>query len=154
MNLTTKSIGRAYHSVKEFNDAAENFKNVDYDSINNQISFVFEELCETITAFESGDTVGLVDGCIDTTITILGLVQKLEAAGYNMAESFKRINENNMSKYIPKGKPLVYPKGLTAYYNKKYNVYVLKDESGKIMKPTGFKSVDLSDCVPANFFNQ
>jgi phosphoribosyl-ATP pyrophosphohydrolase len=154
MNLTTKSVGRAYHSVKEFNEIANNFNNVGYDSINNQISFVFEELEETITAFENNDAVETLDGVCDLFVTIVGLMQKLEVAGYNVEEALKRVNENNMSKYIPKGKSFTYPKGLTAHHNKKYNVYVLKDETGKIKKPSNFQPVDISDCVPANFFNQ
>lgn len=145
---TTKTIEQAYRDVALFNTLAGNLTNVSDDSVDNQISFIFEELTETITAFEEGNKVEVLDGACDLFVTVAGLMQKLEAQGYDVATALDRVNENNLSKF-PK---FVGPEDLRDGYSVTVNVlhqrYVIKDANGKVRKPASFVSVDLSDLVP------
>lgn len=159
-NVTTKSIGKAYQAVKVFNSVAGNLTKVDAKSIDAQITFIFSELEETISAFEKKDSVEIVDGACDLFVTVAGLMQKLEVAGFNVDEALERVNENNMSKY-PSSSDFtsqtihkVVGEGHAPLFNKTHSVWVIKDLAGKIRKPTNFKSVDLSDCVPEEFFKK
>lgn len=144
----------AYKSVYDFNNIAGNYDNVTVESVNNQLSFIFSELEETITGFENNDAVELLDGCCDLYVTVSGLMQKLACAGFDVNEAIKRVNANNMSKYVKVGDPLHYEEGHTATRNDEYNVYVIKDANSKIRKPLTFKAVNLTDLVPAGFFKQ
>lgn len=147
----TKIMQVAYAEVAQFNEIAGNLTNVTDDSIDNQISFIFEELQETITAFEEGNKVEVLDGACDLFVTVAGLLQKLEAAGYNVAHALGRVNANNLSKYpaVAEQAAIVIPTEWTATINEKYQRLVLKDANGKVRKPSNFVAVDLSDLVPA-----
>ena len=54
-NSFKDTIAEAYQQVELFNEIASNLDNVTIDSLDNQLSFVFEELVETIDALESKD---------------------------------------------------------------------------------------------------
>lgn len=144
MNIT--QAGVAYKDVEIFNTIAGNLNTVTEDSIDNQISFIFEELTETITAFEAGDMVEVLDGACDLFVTVTGLMQKLEAAGYDVETAIERVNANNLSKF-PKEVSEADKALYTVTLNEQYNRYVLKDGNGKVRKPSTFASVDLSDLV-------
>lgn len=145
--MNINQAGAAYTEVKIFNTVAGNLSVVTDDSIDNQISFIFEELQETITAFEAGDKVGVLDGACDLFVTVSGLMQKLEKARYNVAEAVKRVNANNLSKF-PEEVTDEDKAQYTVTFNEQYNRYVLKDGNGKVRKPSTFKPVDLSDLIP------
>lgn len=150
--MSDNEIIAAWDIIYDFNDIAENFDNVDEFSIDNQISFIFSELTETITAFEAKDAVELLDGACDVFVTAVGLLQKLEAAGFNVSEAIKRVNANNMSKYIPDGVGRQFNSEFTARLNPKHNVWVIRDNMRKIRKPETFKPVSLQDLVPDKAF--
>jgi hypothetical protein len=152
--ITNYSIFTAYREVEKFNKIAGNLENVTPESISNQLSYIFEELTETIDALESGNVVELLDGYCDLLVTVQGLGQKLNVAGFDTQEAEKRVNDNNLSKYIPANKAIHYDPSFTKTLNEEYNVYVLRDSNMKIRKPSGFVSVDLSDCVPESFFGE
>ena len=153
MGITTKSIGKAYNSVKVFNSVAGNLANVDAGSIDNQISFIFSELEETITGFETKDAVELVDGACDLFVTVAGLMQKLEAAGFDVDEALRRVNQNNMSKYpVASANIAVLAGAHSITLNSKHGVWVIKNATGKIMKPSNFEPVYLDDTVAEGFF--
>ena len=46
-------LGNSYKYVQEFNDVASNLEGDMQPLINSQLSYIFEELQETITAFEN-----------------------------------------------------------------------------------------------------
>lgn len=146
--MNIKSIGKAWQEIYTFNDLAGNLNVVDAESINNQISFIFSELEETIEAFEEQDAVEVLDGACDLFVTVVGLMQKLEVAGFNVQEALKRVNENNNSKFVPVGDVLQYAHGFTATLNEKHQRFVIKDGNDKVRKHANFKEVDISDCVP------
>ena len=144
----TKVIRKAYDQVREFNDIAGNLTNVTDDSVDNQIGFIFEELSETITGFEEGNRVEVLDGACDLFVTVAGLLQKLEAQGYNVAEALTRVNENNLSKFPAVGELFGQPIGCTATLNEKYNRMVIKDGVGKVRKPSTYSGPYLTDLIP------
>lgn len=141
-------ISKAYQDIKKFNDIAENLINVDSESIALQLDLIQEEYIETVDAFDAGDTEGILDGSIDMFVVICGLLQKLEAQGYDVAEGIKRVCDNNSQKFPSLDAGCAYNQEFELSVNEKYNVYVIRDKNGKIRKPEGFVSVDLSDCVP------
>lgn len=144
-----KVIKVAYNEVGEFNDIAGNLTNVSLESIDAQLSFIFEELTETIDGLEQGNMVELLDGACDLFVTVGGLMQKLEAMGFNVAHALGRVNANNLSKFPKLGELYREPEGIASVkLNEKYQRIVLKDANGKVRKPADFVSVDLSDLVP------
>lgn len=145
-------VAESYNNIRKFNNIAENLQGDMIPQIDNQLGYIFEEFQETVTALEERDAVELLDGAVDVWVTVVGLLQKLEVAGFNVAEAIKRVDENNLSKFPAKGKPLVYSANHHAVFNEKYQVSVIKDVGGKVRKPSNFKPVDLSDLVPKDFF--
>jgi phosphoribosyl-ATP pyrophosphohydrolase len=145
---TTQIIEIAYSDVRLFNALAGNLTNVTDDSVDAQLGFIFEELTETIDALESGDRVELLDGACDLFVTVSGLMQKLEAQGYDVARAIERVNENNLSKF-PKTISDVDRAQYNVTLNEQYNRYVLKDAIGKVKKPSDFVGVYLTDLIPS-----
>jgi len=112
------TIQEAYKNVFLFNSIAGNMDNVTPESIDNQMSFIFEELTEGIDAVERGLTprcewttfddenldeydpeVELLDSACDLFVTVAGLMQKLEVCGFDVAGALKKVNENNLQKF-------------------------------------------------------
>lgn len=167
------TIQEAYKNVKLFNQIASNLDNVTPESIDNQLSFIYEELCETIDAVESGNDVEALDGCCDLFVTVAGLMQKMESAGFDVSGALKKVNENNLQKFPPYKaveykfyKPHEYtstlnefdiklmPKNTLAEFNEQYSVVVFTDEeTGKIRKPTNFVPVNLKGFEVAGFLS-
>jgi hypothetical protein len=146
-----------YWDVYAFNNIAGNFENVDAASIDAQIKVVVEEVKELEKAFAEKNSVEMLDGVCDAFVTVAGLMQKMQKAGFNVNKAIERVCLNNMEKYPTQmlGKDFdeyYHQKGWHVLYNSEYDCYVLKDKSGKIRKPLGFKSVEISDLVPVNFF--
>lgn len=148
--MKQKAVGQAYGSIYKFNDISGNLTNPDKEAIALQLDLIQEEYIETVEAFDEDNQVEILDGACDMFVVVCGLLQKLEAQGYNVEEALARICENNMSKFpsITGNKENVWPPEFQSMFNKKYQVLVLKNKYGKIMKPTGFKPMDISDCVP------
>lgn len=136
---------KLYQDVAEFNRIAGNLDNVTLESIDNQLSFIFEEFSETITGIEEENAKELIDGACDTFVTVAGLLQKLEAAGVDIREAINRVNQNNLSKFVPITEPLLYDPQFTVSVDEKSGRRILKDGNGKIRKPNNFVSVDLQD---------
>ena len=145
-------IEQSYNNVFIFNDIANNLTNVTPESIDSQVSFIWEELNETIDAVEVGDATEVLDGACDMLVTVFGLLQKLEAAGFGVAEAIQRVDANNLDKYIKVGKTVRYNKEFYTELNEKYGVYVVKDKNQKIRKHAEFQEVDLSGLSPQDFF--
>jgi hypothetical protein len=149
-------ILRQYESVEKFNDIAGNFDNVDVAAIEAQIKVVVEEINEMKDAFYNKDAVGLLDGVCDGFVTLMGLIQKMNMAGFKVSEAIDCVNENNLEKFpseITLADEVYYKQqGWSIGYNHKYWCHVLKDKNHKIRKPLGFKSVEIADLVPEGFF--
>jgi hypothetical protein len=122
--------------------------NPTYDTVDLYNSLAFEELTESIDGLETGNKEEIIDGAVDEFVIVCGKLQILEAMGYDVAEAIKRVCDNNLSKFPSLDAGCAYNKEFELSVNEKYNVYVIRDKNGKIRKPEGFVSVDLSDCVP------
>lgn len=159
--MKSKSIASAYQSVKKFSEIAGVLDNPTYDTVDLYNSLAFEELSESITALEENDPVEILDGAIDEFYIVCGKLAILDKMGYNVEEGIRRVCENNLSKFPQQTEDgghevFALENGYTmegkAIFNKvlkAFEVYtVYQDANGKIRKPEGFKSVDLSDLVP------
>lgn len=151
MSITTKSVGKAFQSVKTFNKLAGNLKSVDEYSVDNQLDFIFEEFSEGVDGFENKDEIELLDSACDLFVTVAGLMQKLEAVGFDIDSALQRVNDNNLSKF-PIDEHFPRDPAHMVTYNSEFQRWVIKDKNGKVRKPLNFVAVDLSDCVPGNFF--
>ena len=156
MKLIDYCISDLVCDTNEFNSIAGNDTKLTKEDYKAQYKVLFEEVKEIEEALDTNDIVKLVDGVVDTVVSVLGFVQRLEKQGVNMSKAMELIAENNLSKYTmnayyadlsvadykSKGIEVV------SEFNKEYCVYVLRDTNGKIRKPNNFKSVDISDCIP------
>lgn len=154
MSKVASMIERSYLRIYEFNEIAGNTNSVDEYSVDNQLSYIYEELAETISAFEKQDSVELLDGAVDIFVTSVGLLQKLEAAGFKVAEAMNRVDLNNLEKFPKNTDNIQYDASYVKTFNSKYGRYVLRDGGGKVRKYTNFPKVDLKDCVPEGFFKE
>jgi predicted HAD superfamily Cof-like phosphohydrolase len=96
-----------------------------------------EELTEYFIACENGDKVGILDALVDIEYVLKGTIVSHGMQNV-FNEAFKRVHENNMSKLVD-GKPLINEVG-TEHYDPSKSI-------GKVLKPKGYKPVDLSDLV-------
>lgn len=85
-----------------------------------------EENMEYISACYDGNKVEILDALVDQMYVLLGTIN-FHGMQDIFEEAFNRVHKNNMTKF-PNGK-------------------VLRNPDGKILKPEGFKAVDLSDLV-------
>jgi hypothetical protein len=150
------NIQKHYESVYKFNDIAGNLSYVDVASIEAQIKIIKEEVGELDYACGSENATELLDGACDAFVTVVGLLQKMEKAGFKVDEALTIVNENNLNKFpktISNAELDAYTWNLwSVKYNKHHDCFVLKDDNDKIRKPAGFVSVDLMDCLPSDFF--
>lgn len=125
-----------------------------------QLELIREELAETIRDLDAGDYVGVLDGYTDLMVTVQGLGQQLEVAGFATLEALQATSRNNLTKFVKfsdddaiintlemygdKNIPI------TAERNLEYGTIVFKDMQNKVRKPYGFVSNDLTEFVPVN----
>lgn len=148
----TYEMNDFYNDVYTFNKVAGRFDNVTLASVNEQTSFNYEEAVEIITAIEEEKSdVKLLDGYVDNLFTAIGGLQMLAAKGFDVELALKKVAENNLSKYL-KEPPIAIPVGQKVEYNREYDLFVMKDGNNKVKKPSTYKDVELSDCVPAKGF--
>lgn len=140
-----KDFEKLYNDVAEFNRLAGQLDNVTLQLIDNQLDYIWEEFIETVDAFEESNSVELIDGACDMFVTVAGLLQKLEAAGVDIREALDRVNQNNLSKFVPLDIALNYNPEYTVTIDEKSQRRILKNDAGKVMKPNNFVPVDLSD---------
>lgn len=141
------NIQARYDEVYKFNDIAENLNNVTLTKLEAQMKVFIEESKETVDAFTNKDSVELLDGICDSFVTLAGLMQMADKMGFKVDEALQRVNENNLSKFIPYASPeiVILPQGWNMDNNKEYNMLVIKDENGKIRKPPSFVPVQIDD---------
>lgn len=86
-----------------------------------------EENKEYIVACQNRNLVEVLDACVDMLYILAGTINT-HGLGNILEEAFDRVHENNLTKIGADGK-------------------VLRNPSGKILKPYGYIPVDLSDLV-------
>jgi hypothetical protein len=93
---------------------------------------------------------------VDVLVTSLGLLQKLEALGFNTQKALYDTAANNLSKYPIQESIAVLTAqkfeadnvNVSVTYNSAYDLFVIKDDQDKVRKPINFVSNDLSSCIP------
>ena len=86
-----------------------------------------EENKEYIAACQNEDKVEILDAVVDKLYILAGTINQ-HGLGHLIEEAFNRVHDNNMTKVGPDGK-------------------VLRNPEGKILKPSGFKPVILTDLI-------
>ena len=86
-----------------------------------------EENKEYLDACKDEDLVEILDACVDQLYILCGTINQHGLQSV-IEEAFNRVHSNNMSKVGIDGK-------------------VLRNANGKILKPDGFKAVDLTDLI-------
>jgi uncharacterized protein YkuJ len=142
--------------VYAFNEIAGKDKAASHLDLCKQFKLVVEELKELSDGLNENNPVEVLDGVVDVLVTSLGLLQKLEALGFNAQRALFDTAENNLSKY-PTDEAVAIEtaknfesEGITVNvtYNIAYDMFVIKDLQDKVRKPINFKSNDLSNCIP------
>lgn len=160
------NIEESYNQIKMFNDLAGQLESPSNESIALQLDLIQEEYLEGVEAFDNDDKIELLDAACDMYVVVSGLLQKLEAQGYDVDKALKLVCENNMSKFTaPPDMEYACANEYALCYTErpelsegyslseikdmpKYQFWYYTDGNGKLRKPPGFKPVDISDCVP------
>lgn len=140
-----------------FNIVAAKDKLCSLQDIEFQYNLILEETKEIKEkGIDKNNAKEVVDGVVDVMVTALGLMQKLEHLGVDMNKAMRDTSQNNLTKY-PSDERIAITTAqkyeeegiqVTVDYNSDYDMYVIKNLKDKVMKPVGFESNDLSDCIP------
>lgn len=119
------------NKVREFQLASDQLVNNKPSIISTNESYLryelgFEELEEYKEAVEENDKVEILDSLVDQLYIMLGSVNTHGLQDV-FEEAFDRVHNNNMTKVVD-GK-------------------VIRNSAGKILKPEGYKPVNLNDLV-------
>lgn len=91
-----------------------------------QYGLILEELSELSEAYDKKDGVEVLDALVDIQYVLLGMVNRL-GLSKEFVEAFETVHINNMTKVK----------------DSEGNIIVKFREDGKILKPEGYKKVDL-----------
>lgn len=156
------AYGYSYHNFitdcNLFNTLANKVQIPSKKDLREQLELIREELAETIRDLDAEDYVGVLDGYTDLMVTVAGLGQQLEVAGFATLEALQATAQNNLTKFVEFSdndtiintldmygdKDML----ITAERNLEYNTVVFKDMHNKVRKPYGFVSNDLTEFVP------
>lgn len=140
-----------------FNDIAGKDTQCSLKDIESQYNLILEETKEIKEkGIDKNNAKEVVDGVADVLVTALGLVQKLENLGVDMNKALRDTAYNNLTKY-PSDERIAIETAqkyeqegvqVKVEYNSEYELFVIKNMKDKVMKPVGFESNDLSDCIP------
>jgi predicted HAD superfamily Cof-like phosphohydrolase len=124
---------RLMDSAKDFRVAFECSNQLTEENTKRQIALIREEYTELIEAhfqMVSSDYADkfVADFLKESCDLIYVIAQYAAFLRLDIDEAYRRVHENNMTKIGPDGK-------------------VMRRADGKILKPPGYKSVDLSDLV-------
>ena len=140
-----------------FNEIAGKDKLGTLKDIEFQYNLILEETKEIKEkGIDHNNAKEVVDGVVDVLVTALGLAQKLEYLGVDMNKAMRDTAYNNLTKYPSDERTAIetavkYEEDgiqVKVEYNSDYELFVIKNMKDKIMKPNGFESNDLSDCIP------
>ena len=128
---------------------------IDKKAMQQQLGYIQSEVQEIADALQEDDLVEVLDGCVDTLVTVFGMLQKLQGHGAWLEKAFVKTADNNLSKF-PESEEVALQsqqfyretknKETKIQYNPEYKRYVIRDMQGKYLKPKGFVENDLSDC--------
>ena len=142
-----------------FNDIAGKSDLTTLKDIEFQYNLIYEETKEIKDkGIDHNNAKEVVDGVVDVMVTALGLMQKLESLGIDMNKAMRDTAYNNLTKFPSDERTAIETavryeqegEKINASYNSQYELFVIKNHKDKVMKPNGFESNDLSNCIPAD----
>jgi NTP pyrophosphatase (non-canonical NTP hydrolase) len=146
--ITMESLWKSYENIQTMNTITGNLSasagiEQGFDNkLDSQLSFVFEELTEAIDALESGDAHNFGKEVADVWVTVCGLLQIAQAAGYNLKEIIGRVDANNLAKF-PDTLPHVVPDDChRVLWNEQFKRFAILRKDGKFLKPTQWTKID------------
>jgi len=150
------NINDCIDQVVIFNEIAGNLSNVSHEGLIAQAKVVAEEGNELLEAVAEGNPNEILKEAVDVLVTIHGFVKMLEEQGYDVIGAFNEVNINNLSKFTPSANIAnltiqeFEDKGIKVYgeENLDYNVFVIKNEHGKVVKPSGYKKCSVASYTP------
>jgi hypothetical protein len=155
--ITDYDINDFQDDCYAFNSVAGKDKLCTLKDIEFQYNLILEETKEIKEkGIDHNNAKEVVDGVVDVMVTALGLMQKLEALGVDMNKAMRDTAYNNLTKYPSDERTAIetaveYEQNgiqVKVEYNSEYELFVIKNMKDKVMKPVGFSSNDLSDCIP------
>lgn len=140
-----------------FNEIAGKHNKTTLKDIEFQYKLILEETKEIKDkGIDKNNVKETLDGVVDVLVTALGLLQKLEYLGVATNKAMRDTAYNNLTKY-PSDEYLAVETAqmyeqegtqVIVEYKSDYELFVIKNMKDKIMKPVGFESNDLSNCIP------
>jgi hypothetical protein len=159
MNDMTYNISDFQMDCYAFNEIAGKHNKTSLKDIDFQYKLILEETKEIKEkGIDKNDVKETLDGVIDVMVTALGLMQKLEHLGVDVNKAMRDTAYNNLTKFPSKEYTAIQTAQMyeedgvlvDVHYNSEYELFVIKNWNDKIMKPIGFESNDLSNCIPAD----
>lgn len=161
----TNSESLAYLNAKteKFNTCANKSVPKSWYDLLNQMKIIESEIKEMRNAIEVRDPVELLDGYVDSMVTLLGMRDMLANLQFDVRGAESTVADNNDSKFLAafdhhsvmehtvcKYKS----EGITVHpvYNVQYDCYAFVDQNNKVKKPFGYEPVDLKPFIPATLF--
>lgn len=142
--------------VELFNTIAGNLSNVTYENLIAQAKVVFEEGNELFGAVMDKDPNEILKECVDCLVVVHGFAKMLEEQGYDVLGAWSEVNNNNLSKF-PKHATVAglsvadyLSRDITVHYthNEEYDVFVIKNDAGKVVKPIDYKKCSVASYTP------
>lgn len=140
-----------------FNEIAGKHNKTTLKDIEFQYKLILEETKEIKDkGIDKNNVKEVLDGVVDVIVTALGLLQKLEYLGVDVNKAMRDTAYNNLTKYPSKELTAIQTAQMyeedgamvDVQYNSEYELFVIKNWNDKVMKPIGFESNDLSNCIP------
>lgn len=157
MHYTDYNISDFQLDCWTFNEIAGKHNKTTLKDIEFQYKLILEETKEIKDkGIDKNNVKEVLDGAIDVMVTALGLLQKLEHLGIDVNKAMRDTAYNNLTKYPSKEltaiqTAMMYEEEgsvVNVEYNSEYELFVVKNWNDKVMKPIGFESNDLSNCIP------
>lgn len=147
-------------NIATANTLAGQYDYADMNAIQKQMKLIQEEVKELQEALDNkeGNAAFLKEAC-DVYVVLIGLLHKLELAGWNVEKALLQTTENNLTKFVS-GEDvetlaltteMYKEKGIeiTTKYNEEYDMFaIVNKQTGKFLKPAGYKKADVSNCIP------
>ena len=148
------------------NPPAEDLEDV-LNQIENQCTFLLEEVLETKEAAKRGDWTGCVDGVGDVKYVAAYLQTLLESVGVKFNKAYRKICDNNDQKFSISKELVLQWQAEKANSHPELETYIAETEyegetyytlrrkdNGKVVKHNSFEAVDLVDCIPNELVNK
>ena len=94
------NLNKYYDEVKKFNEIAGNLHSkLTFADLKNQAALILEEAKEAFDGAETKSYDEVLDGAVDTFVTLAGLMQQMQCLGYDIETALGKVCDNNLSKF-------------------------------------------------------